>query len=271
MDRVRVTTLPEPEPMLGLAAALPLLALLARLRAARLRARSDVKPLRAAWLAALALSLSACLPVSDPIFEAGGVSAPGRDGLQRVRNSGFRVGWIRQDSWARAYDEIQTHFIGVAYRSPPRQAANDLPGRDDYALPSGVEKQLMASLEKIFGEELGRDGGLPLVHARGPRVLLARVALVDLVLHVPLGRFKPDEFLWIDSAGELSIAIELRDSTSGVPLARFLERAALAQEGFGPIQGTPGPVGFEARRIFRSWARSLRLLIDAMRVREVAS
>jgi hypothetical protein len=230
-----------------------------------------VKPLRAGWLAALVLWQSACLPVPNPVFETGGESAPLADGLRRVSDSGFRVGWIRQDSWARSYDEVLAQFVGIAYRRPPRQAANDPPGRDDYALPRGAEEQLMASLAEIFREELGREGGLPRVHARGPRVLLARVALVDLVLHVPLARFQPDEFFWIDSAGELTVAIELRDSTSDAMLGRFLERAALAQEGFGPIQGTPGPVGYEARRIFRGWARNLRLVIEAMRVREVAS
>jgi hypothetical protein len=230
-----------------------------------------VKPLQAAWLAALALSLSACLPVPNPIFEADGESAPGADGLQRVHNSGFRVGWIRQDGWARRYEELAAQFVGISYRSPPRWAADDPPGRDDYALPGGAEGQLMASLAKIFGEELGREGGLPRVHARGPRVLLVRVALVDLVLHVPLAYFRPDDFFWIDSAGELTVVIELRDSTSDARLGRFLERAALVREGFGPIRATPGPVGYETRRIFRGWARNLRLVIGAMRAREAVS
>jgi hypothetical protein len=230
-----------------------------------------VKPLRAGRLAALALSLGACLPVPNPAFEAGGESAPTVEGLRRVRHSGFPIGWIRQDSWARGYDQVLAQFAGIAYRRAPRHAANDPPGRDDYALPRGVEEQLMGSLAEIFGEELGREGGLPRGDGRGPRVLLARVALVDLVLHVPLARFQPDEFFWVDSAGELTVVIELRDSTSGARLARFLERAALAQEGFGPIRGTPGPVGYEARRIFRSWARNLRLVIEAMRARDVAS
>jgi hypothetical protein len=235
------------------------------------RASSTVRTLRAGRFAVLALLLSACLPVPNPVFEPGGEPGPREDGLQRVRDSGFRVGWIRRDGWAPGYDEIVPQFVGIAYRSPPRWAADDPPGRDGYALPSGAEEQLMALLAEIFGEELFREGGLPRAHSRGPRVLLARVALVDLVLHAPLARFRPDEFFWIDSAGELSVVIELRDSTSDARLARFLERAALAQAGFGPIHATPGPVGYEVRRIFREWAQKLRLVIDAMRTREVAS
>jgi len=232
---------------------------------------STVTARRTGVIVVLAASLAACTPPPNPVFEAGSESALTSDGLQPVQHSGFRRGWIRQDAWARGYDEILGHFVGIAYRSAPKQAAGSPPGRDNYALPDGMEGLLMASLEGIFVEELGKPKGLRLAGAAGPRVLLVRVVLMDLVVHVPLARVADDDLIWIDSAGELTVAIELRDSVTDERLARFLERDALAREGIGPIRGTPGPVGYEARRIFRRWARNLNGVIAAMQARDAAS
>ena len=225
------------------------------------RRSSTVTARRAGGIVALAVSLAACTPLPNPVFEAGSESGLSPDGLRPVQHSGFRHGWIRPDAWGRDYNEILGHFAGIAYRSTPKRAASSAPGRDNYALPDGMEELLMASLEEIFVEELGRPRGFRLAGAAGPRVLLVRVVLMDLVVHAPLARVADDDLIWIDSAGELTVVIELRDSVTDERLALFLERDALAREGIGPIRGTPGPVGYEARRIFRRWARNLRRVI----------
>jgi hypothetical protein len=211
------------------------------------------------------LSLAACFPVPSPVFEAAEPAATTPDGLLRVRDSGFRRGWIRPDAWARDYDGIVGQFVGIGYRGAPRRAADAPPGRDRYALPDGMEDELLAALAEIFTEELGGEGGLRLADAPGPGVLRARFVLLDLVVHAPLARPPDEDRLWIDSAGELSVAIELHDSVSDERLARFIERVALQREDFGVVRATPGPVTYEARRIFRRWARTLRLLLGSLR------
>lgn len=223
------------------------------------------RPERAGWLAVLALSLAACAPVPRPVFEPAEPAAFTPDGLLRVRDSGFRRAWIRPDAWVDRYDGIVGKFVGIAYRDPPQQSALAPPGRDHYALPVGMERELLAGLAEIFAEELGGEGGLRLADAAGPGVLRARFVLLDLVVHAPLARFPDEDRLWIDSAGEFTVAIDLRDSVSDERLARFVEREYLAREGLGPVRATPGPVSYEARRIFRRWARNLRLVIESLR------
>ena len=226
---------------------------------------------RAGGIVVLAATLAACAPLPNPVFEAGSESALTSDGLRPVQHSGFRRGWIRQEAWGRDYDEVLGHFVGIAYRSPPEHAADSAPGRDNYALPDGMQGFLMESLAGIFVEELGKPEGLRPAAAAGPGVLRVRVLLADLVVHAPLARLAADDLIWIDSAGELTVLIELRDSVTDEKLARFLERDALAREGIGPIRGTPGPVVYEARRIFRRWARNLHGVIAAIQARDAAS
>ncbi len=223
--------------------------------------------LRAGWPVVLAVSLVGCARVPAPVFEAGGEAALTPDGLQHVRDSGFRRGWIRPDAWAGGYDAILGQFAGIAYRRAPRWAADAPPGRDHYALPTGMDEELLKALAQTFADELGQEGGLRLAPAAGPGVLRARFLLLDLVVHAPLARIADEDRTWIDSAGEFTVVIELRDSVTDVRLARFVEREYLAREGMGPIRGTPGPVTYEARRVFQRWARNLRLVIAALRAR----
>jgi hypothetical protein len=227
------------------------------------RDAATVTARRAGGIVALAVSLAACTPVPSPVFEASSESALSSDGLRPVQHSGFRRGWIREEAWGRNYDEVIGRFVGIAYRSPPQHAADSPPGRENYALPDEMEGLLMEALAGIFVEELDKPEGLRLADAAGPRVLRVRVLLVDLVVHAPLARIADDDWIWVDSAGELTVVIELCDSVTDERLARFLERDALAREGVGPIRATPGPVGYEARRIFRRWARNLHGVIAA--------
>lgn len=226
-------------------------------------------PPRAGWLAvlAVALALGACARAPSPVFETG-AAALTPDGLRRVRESGFRRGWIRPDAWAPGYDAILGQFAGIGYRRTPKRPADAPPGGDDYALPSGMDEALLGALAQIFAEELGREGGLRLATAAGPGVLRARFVLLDLVVHSPLARVADDDRTWIDSAGEVTVVIELRDSVTDARLARFVEREYLAREGLGPIRATPGPVTYEARRIFQRWARNLRLVLEVLRARD---
>ena len=213
----------------------------------------------------LAVLLAACVRVPDPVFEPADASASTSDGLARVDQSGFRRGWIRPGSWARDYHAIVGRFEGIVYRGPPRQAADAPPGREGYALPDGMQGEWMNLLAEAFIEALGDAGELRLAQGAGPGVLRARFVLRDLVVHAPLARLADQDAIWIDSAGELSVEIELRDSVSDERLALFAEREYLAREGFGGIRATPGPVTYEALRIFRRWSRNLALVIGALR------
>ena len=53
-------------------------------------------------------------------------------------------------------------------------------------------------------------------------------------------------------------------------VARIADRRAVTSDTARPIRATVGDTQYEARRIFREWARQLRSLLDAVKTTDLA-
>jgi hypothetical protein len=123
-------------------------------------------------------------------------------------------------------------------------------------------ERLRKSLREAFHKEVVGKGGWELTDQPGPDVLIARGALIDLIVRVPpqtAGR----STVYLDSFGEATLVIELYDSQSREILARIADRDAAEPPGnrMGTDMEAPG----EVRRMFSAWAKRFRETDEARR------
>lgn len=92
-------------------------------------------------------------------------------------------------------------------------------------------------------------------------MLIVRGAMLDIVSRVPpdiVGRGE----IYLDRVGEVTLVLELVDSTSGEVLARAAERAAAQPAGSSGMRSNSVTNMSEVRRLFRRWAVRLREALD---------
>lgn len=209
----------------------------------------------------LAGALLACRSPAQLAFVRDAAEVSG-DGLLQLESSPFQVAWLRPGASLEAYDKVWLLYTGIEYRSPPIFVRDVIPNRemDNFALSEGLTRRLEKAIAEIFLVELMQPGEWEPAEGVGPGVLVVRTSLVDLVVHAPLEALGADIYRWLDSAGEVTVVIQLFDSETGQILARVADRRALAPplSSDRPMRASAGDVTYEARRVFHDWGWELR-------------
>jgi Protein of unknown function (DUF3313) len=124
-----------------------------------------------------------------------------------------------------------------------------------------IKAGLSAAFLKVFTEELEENGGYPVVKTGGDDVLVLRPAILDLDVTAPDTMSAGRSYTLSDSAGAMTLYLELFDSVTGQILARAVDREA-SRSG-GTIQWRNSVTNSaEANRILRRWASALRARLD---------
>jgi hypothetical protein len=125
-------------------------------------------------------------------------------------------------------------------------------------------ENLRKALREAFHKEVVENGGWELTDQPGPDVLIARGALIDMVVRVP-PQTSGRNTIYLDSFGEATLVIEVFDSQSHQILARIADREAAEPPGnrMGMDLEAPG----EVRRMFSAWAKRFSEALDEVRTR----
>ena len=116
---------------------------------------------------------------------------------------------------------------------------------------------------EVFTEELEK-GGYELANERAEDVLIVKPAIIDLYVNAPDIRTAGRSDTYTDSAGSMTLYIELYDSETDDLLAKALDPTADRQTGF--MQWQTGPANRAAgKRMMRPWAEALRKGLDRAR------
>ena len=116
---------------------------------------------------------------------------------------------------------------------------------------------------EVFTEELEK-GGYELANERAEDVLIVKPAIIDLDVNAPDIRTSGRSNTLADSAGSMTLYIELYDSETDDLLAKALDPTADRQTGF--MQWQTGPANRAAgKRMMKPWAEALRKGLDRAR------
>jgi hypothetical protein len=203
-----------------------------------------------------------------PEIETGPGAQVTIDGLHRVKNSRYKHVWAKPDADLAAYEKITFGPVEVHYRRKPR-GRRDAATSPNFALTTRQMEDLKKELEGAFAAELTKAGLYQLVEEPGPEVLRIDISIIDLIVKVPTQSTTASQQTYTSSTADMTLIMELRDSTSGEILARAADRQDARAPGFASsndlYHSNSARDRGAVRRVFKGWAEILRAQLEEIR------
>ena len=188
-------------------------------------------PVRRLGLLAAALLGAACTASAPPLVFATGSGSVTGDGLHRVRWSQMGSEFVKPGAQLGGYDKVLLETLVI---KPSETSERRRMGPKEYPPTPSYLEGLKSTYQEAFSKQFGR-GGWSVVSEPGPGVLRISGLVIDLVLTAPLDpEADTTTFGYVTSFGDLTLLLDVRDSTSGEPLLRTIDRQPISQT---PIVG----------------------------------
>ena len=126
-----------------------------------------------------------------------------------------------------------------------------------------IQEEVAATFREVMTKELV-DGGYTMAEAPGEDVLLVRPAIVDLDVYAPDIQGGNRTMSYSESAGEMTLNIELFDSITEDKMAKATDRKRDFRRGYMQWR-TSVSNRADARRMMSGWAKALRSALDEAR------
>jgi hypothetical protein len=229
--------------------------------------------LRAQSIVAIA-ALCSGLTVVCPAGVAADQSPPevSQDGLHLYKQSKTRVAYVKPGATFTQYKRVALLDCYVEfskdwvddYNRDQRDFSRKIKDSDLERAKQAVQ----GDFKKIFTEELQRDGRYQVTDSSGPDVLVLRPALINIRVNAPDLMSAGMSTSYVDSAGTMTLYLELLDSTSTTLLARVID-GKVDPNTFGQRASSVSNQA-AAERMMHDWARELRTRLDLVRGKDVA-
>jgi Protein of unknown function (DUF3313) len=183
------------------------------------------------------------------------------EGLVLMKDTKARVVYARPGATLDQYTKVALLDCYVAFKKNWDRDYN----RDQISLGNRVttddmeriKKAVADEFRKVFTEELQEKGGYQIVDVAGEEVLIVRPAIVNLDVTAPDLNSASRTHTAVASAGEMTLYVELFDSSTGDIIARIIDPQAADRGGFAMYANSVTNKA-EADRIIRKWAVALR-------------
>ena len=183
------------------------------------------------------------------------------EGLQLIEDSNLALVYAEPDIDLGRYNRIYLDNPRVAFRKNWKRSQNRYQSSnvtdDDMAK---IKAELSALFMDVFSKTL-TEGGYELVTEPGEDVLLVRPAIINLDIVAPDTPSPGITRTYSETAGEMTLYMELYDSVSGDLLAKALDRKEDRRTGYFEWQNRVTNRA-AANRILKVWARVLKEGLD---------
>jgi len=207
-----------------------------------------VSSIRLGLLVLVAAAASACGPQPTQPKPTGEVNI---EGLQQVSARNFEAAFVRPGVTFANYGKLMVDELELAFRTPDRE-------QNQFPLGEDQKTRFRAAMATAFGEELGKLEAVDVVTEPGPDVLALHVRVQDIVARAPGRRVGGGRAGFaLETVGEMTLVLELRDSQTDEVLVRAFDRQAV--EGAAMVSGDGVISTWEGvERIVARWATRTR-------------
>ena len=211
-------------------------------------------------LAALAGAVALVLGCTGPFLPVRFLPRGGTgDGLHRVLTNRVDAAYLKPGARFAGYDALLIDPVRVSYKTEP-------PPRGSVALSPDAVERMKRIFRQCFDRELVESGDFGLAPEPGPSVLRISGRIVNLVVDAIPDRV--GEGYQVNDTGEMTLALDVRDSVTGEPLVRVVDRRAIrpAGAGLGVLYQSSNVRNWGAMEdVFCDWASILREGLDELR------
>jgi hypothetical protein len=186
------------------------------------------------------------------------------EGMELVKDSKLATVYADPDADLSIYNRVWLQDATVAFKK--NWARNQNQGNHLKVRTKDMEKiqeDVATLFREVFTKEL-IDGGYELAEEAGEDVLLIRPAIVNLDVHAPDIQSSSLSRSYSESAGEMTLNIELFDSLTNDKIAKATDRKRDYRQGYVQWRNSVTNRA-DARRMMSSWAKALRSALDEAR------
>ena len=187
------------------------------------------------------------------------------DGLVRVHDARLAVVYADPDAELAPYDRIMLVYPQIAFRKNWEKERQYGVTNSMTVRPADVQRirdNLADEFMAVFQSRL-QDAGYEITSAAAPDVLLVRPAIVNLDVYAPEMSRASQVRILAESAGEMTLYVELYDSITGDLLAKALDPRA---DRLRAVYGTRSNAEINkeaADQIIAAWADTLVAALNA--------
>ena len=191
-----------------------------------------------------------------------------KDGLQLQKQTKQRLVYLKPGATFAQYNRVALIECYVEFRKNwARDYNSEHVGLENQVRDDDIQRMrsaLSAEFKKVFVNELTK-GGYQVVDTAAPDVLVLRPALVNVDPTAPDLMTANMERTVVRSAGQMTLYLELWDSSTNTILARVMDAEADQQPFAQPADRVTNYAAADA--ILKSWADELRGHLDAVRAK----
>ena len=186
------------------------------------------------------------------------------EGLKLVPDTkNIALVWAEPGADLSQYDRVYLVEPYVAFKKNWQRSQNSGLGRVSSKDMERIKTNVKELFMEVFTEELEK-GGYSLANERAEDVLIVKPAIIDLNVNAPDLRNAGMTRTFVDSAGSMTLYLELYDSETDDLLAKALDAKADHDKGW--MQWQTGPANRAAGiRMMRPWAEALVSGLDEAR------
>jgi hypothetical protein len=189
------------------------------------------------------------------------------EGLQLQKSTKHRLVYLKPGATFTQYNRVAILDCLVDFEKDWQKDYNSsrmgLEGRVSDKDVERMKTGLAAEFRKVFTDELQNKGGYQVVDTAAPDVLVLRPALLNVEVNAPDIMTAGINATVVRSAGQMTLFLELWDSTTNTLLARVMDAAA-DENAFGK-QANRVTNTQAADEILRNWAHELRVRLDEIK------
>jgi len=212
-------------------------------------------PIRAHNASLLVLAtLTGCVVNAPPVAER----TP--DGLVRIQSKQADTVYAVPGVSLAPYKRVMLDSVDLAFKLDWQKRHPEITESDI----TRIRSQGAAVFYEIFSSVLTKDNGYPLVTQPGPDVLRVTASVTELDVAAAPTSNGMQQRMYVVSPSDLTMLMELRDSTTGALLARAIDRDKGRAVGNLQVADAVSNSA-EARRALELWAGLLRGALDRAR------
>jgi len=211
-------------------------------------------------LSALIFSISAVAPA----WAKKDLPEVNDEGMELVENSELATVYADPGADLGIYKRFILLDATVAFKKNWKRNQNDsYPFKVKDKDMVRIQEDVAELFREVFTKELV-DGGYTMTDEPGPDVLLIKPAIVDLDITAPDVPSSTQTYSYSDSAGEMTLNLELFDSLTDDKIVKATDRKR-DPDYMGLRWRTSVSNRADAERMMKSWAKALRDLLDEAR------
>ena len=191
------------------------------------------------------------------------------EGLQRLSGTAFDEVWARPGVDLRRFPSLAMDQANVYYRDVEdgtrERSLLRRTHQAGFTIPEHQRDQIEHLFQRRLSESLERSDLIRYSSDVVPGALLMRASLVDYVSHAPHeDRMAGRSQVWVSSAGEATLIVELWDPERDELLVRAIDHQKMEPGGSRLIRGDSVTNVAEVDRQLQRWARDVRLVVDQL-------